>query len=260
MSPCSRNTASTSCLPVADLQPESSHPQRSVSVPPGHSRQRLRHSCGHHVRTIRVAFHGTVHPESSEKRRDPGAVAPSPRSLAFRHCSPCSFHHRRLHSFCATEAQPSEQYCCLPLSAMKKGFWQSGLRHRRRRCRFRCKQSRAWKTGLSSGGGGIYLSLSEAPRSCRRKRKSLHSAAYSSSAIQMFRSLSCSSSINCGKAGEPSSRGKAQFRALPPPASQDSHLLPGREWLYSAEALAERKRVRELLTQSRELLKQLQAD
>jgi hypothetical protein len=30
--------------------------------------------------------------------------------------------------------------------------------------------------------------------------------------------------------------------------------------LYSAEALAERKRVRELLTQSRELLKQLQAD
>jgi hypothetical protein len=45
--------------------------------------------------------------------------------------------------------------------------------------------------------------------------------------------------------------------------------VPSKDWrvrarwkhgLYSAEALAERKRVRELLTQSRELLKQLQAD
>jgi hypothetical protein len=38
-------------------------------------------------------------------------------------------------------------------------------------------------------------------------------------------------------------------------------LSSGRRWkhgLYSAEALAERKRVRELLTQSRELLKQMQ--
>jgi hypothetical protein len=39
--------------------------------------------------------------------------------------------------------------------------------------------------------------------------------------------------------------------------SRHSRWKPG---LYSAEALAERKRVRELLTQSRELLKQMEGD
>jgi len=45
-----------------------------------------------------------------------------------------------------------------------------------------------------------------------------------------------------------------------PPKLLPSSRARWKHGLYSAETLAERKRVRELLSQSRELLKQMQAD
>jgi hypothetical protein len=43
-------------------------------------------------------------------------------------------------------------------------------------------------------------------------------------------------------------------------STQDAQLLPGLEWLYLAQALAERKQVCEVLTQNQELLKQMEGN